>query len=293
MADQPSGLSPRATIAMLTLKLRAAEQEAQLAEADEKALDHDTMRTELRERLTTMVEERRAYHASAYANAEAKLRADVEAARQAVAQEPAVQPPAAQPAVSQPAARTSHTTASTPLASVPVADRFRIVGEPLEADPAVVPAATPAAATPGVTPAGDSTVAAGAPPSTPATSGATVGHEAPATAESAQWGTAAVTAPSGANIVITGTSPHNAAQPVSIVLDAEVLGKVFAKVFAAMLDERFEAWGRAAITAPPAPAALPPARRQRAVLRHLRQPDVLLLGIASAIVIGVLISWFT
>ena len=57
-ADAPS-LPPRAAIALLTLQLRACEQEALTAEAEEAAADGDHARRQLRARLEPLVDDRR------------------------------------------------------------------------------------------------------------------------------------------------------------------------------------------------------------------------------------------
>lgn len=55
----PSSLSPRAAVAMLSLQLRAAVQEADTAEADANSVDETAAREQLRARLEPLIDERR------------------------------------------------------------------------------------------------------------------------------------------------------------------------------------------------------------------------------------------
>ena len=78
----------------------------------------------------------------------------------------------------------------------------------------------------------------------------------------------------------------------TVVIDAEAFARVFATVFAALLDERFSAWG-AVMPARPTPGqALVPARVKQSFWTQARHPDVLLMGLAMVIVLVVLAAWF-
>jgi hypothetical protein len=55
----PASLSPRAAVAMLSLQLRAATQEADTAEADANSVDETAAREQLRARLEPLIAERR------------------------------------------------------------------------------------------------------------------------------------------------------------------------------------------------------------------------------------------
>ena len=77
-------LSPRANIALLTLQLRAALQEAAAAEADEAASDDDAARAQLRERAVPLIEKRRAELDAILARERAEASAKVAAAQRAV-----------------------------------------------------------------------------------------------------------------------------------------------------------------------------------------------------------------
>lgn len=273
---ESAGLPPRAAIAMLTLKLRAAEQEAIAAEAEEAALDHEAARRDLRARLDAMIEERRQFHASAYATARAALAAEVDAARRA-----------AEVDAARRATEASAQTVLDPLRLIDDAPGLDLAAPTVSAASAAMPSDPWSAAevsAPLTHASPDATDPRIHQPTTPM----------PGTAPTPATAAGSPAAASPATVVLTtGTGDGSSGQPVSIVLDAEVLGKVFAKVFSAMLDERLEAWARTGVSVPAAPRALPVANTTRRALRHLRHPDVVLMGIASAIVIGVLVSWFT
>lgn len=273
---ESAGLPPRAALAMLTLKLRAAEQEAIAAEAEEAALDHEAARRDLRARLDAMIEERRQFHASAYATARATLAAEVDAARRV-----------AEVDAARRATEASAQTVLDPLRLIDDAPGLDLAAPTVSAASAAMPSDPWSAAevsAPLIHPSAEATDPRIHQPTTPT----------PGTAPAPATAAGGPAAASPATVVLTtGTGDASSGQPVSIVLDAEVLGKVFAKVFSAMLDERLEAWARTGVSVPTAPRALPAANTTRRALRHLRHPDVVLMGIASAIVIGVLVSWFT
>lgn len=89
-----------------------------------------------------------------------------------------------------------------------------------------------------------------------------------------------------------GISTGHSGAP-QVVVDAEVLGRVFASLFSSMLDERLAAWAKAA-AGPQALAAAPtvPAAPQTSSFwRALRHPDVALLVVATVIAVVVLASW--
>ena len=72
-----ASLPPRAAIALLTLQLRAALQEAQSAEAEEADADHDAAREQLRARLEPLMAERRQALDAALAQARSEASASV------------------------------------------------------------------------------------------------------------------------------------------------------------------------------------------------------------------------
>jgi len=76
-------LSPRAGLAMLTLQLRSAVQEAQSAEAELASIDEGAAREELRGRLTPLLAERRTILENSLTAVREEAAAEVAAARRA------------------------------------------------------------------------------------------------------------------------------------------------------------------------------------------------------------------
>lgn len=86
--------------------------------------------------------------------------------------------------------------------------------------------------------------------------------------------------------------------PVNVVIDAEAFARVFAAVFATLIDERLAAHGPTVQSAMPYPtqmyAALPqptPAPVKQSFWSHAKHVDVLLLSAAMIIVLVVLAAW--
>jgi hypothetical protein len=77
----PASLSPRAAVAMLSLQLRAAVQEADSAEADANAVDEAAARQQLRDRLEPLIAERRRALDESLTAARADAAAAITAAR--------------------------------------------------------------------------------------------------------------------------------------------------------------------------------------------------------------------
>jgi hypothetical protein len=77
----PATLSPRAAIALLSLQLRAAVQEAETAEAEAAVVDEDAARAQLRARLEPLIDERRRALDDALSSARAEASAAVMSAR--------------------------------------------------------------------------------------------------------------------------------------------------------------------------------------------------------------------
>ncbi len=73
----------------------------------------------------------------------------------------------------------------------------------------------------------------------------------------------------------------------NLVIDAEAFAKVFATVVATMLDERAARPGVRAAVAP----AQSPAPVKQSFWTHAKHPDVILLGLTTAIVLVVLAAW--
>jgi chemosensory pili system protein ChpA (sensor histidine kinase/response regulator) len=77
----PASLSPRAAVAMLSLQLRAAVQEADTAEADANSVDEAAARQQLRDRLEPLIAERRRALDESLAAARGDAAAAITAAR--------------------------------------------------------------------------------------------------------------------------------------------------------------------------------------------------------------------
>jgi hypothetical protein len=77
----PASLSPRAAVAMLSLQLRAAVQEADTAEADANSVDEAAARQQLRDRLEPLIAERRRALDESLAAARADASAAITSAR--------------------------------------------------------------------------------------------------------------------------------------------------------------------------------------------------------------------
>ena len=77
----PASLSPRAAVAMLSLQLRAAVQEADTAEADANSVDEAAARQQLRDRLEPLIAERRRALDESLSVARADAAAAITAAR--------------------------------------------------------------------------------------------------------------------------------------------------------------------------------------------------------------------
>jgi hypothetical protein len=247
-------LSPRAGIALLTLQLRTTLQEASVAEAEDEGRDETLARAELRTRLEPLMEERRRALVIERSQVEADAAAAIAAARAE-----------ADRIVAKEATRLA---TPTPVAMAPVV--LPPVPEPLPAPAALAPS-TPeplpapamlAQSAPDVTPPDVEPPAAFLPPPVPRTS---------------------VVPPAGSS--------------VNVVIDAEAFAQVFAAVFSTILDERLaEARvglpARQLLALPPvvvqAPAPAPP---KQSFWTHARHPDVFLMGLATVIVLVVLVAW--
>lgn len=88
-----------------------------------------------------------------------------------------------------------------------------------------------------------------------------------------------------ADVVVHAPSPPAA----MVVFDAEAFAEVFAKTFAAALDERMLAFGPAMASWPMAGPA--PAPAKPSFWTHARHPDVLLIALATVITMIVLAAW--
>lgn len=281
-----SALPPQAAVAMLTLRLRGAIQEADRAEAAERAADHDAARREMRTRLDAMISERSRVHEAALQAAVDAATSDVDAARRAAATIAAERRAEAERAAV--AAATAAAAAEAVTAPITISAGAGPVPAPAASAAPDTGSAEPFAAPPPNPPSADR-MADGADDTAPHAH-STAGNGAPqgaADTDTAAAGSAAAGSASTGSAGATGPT-HGASAP-QVMVDAEVLARVFATVFSSMVDERLAAWSRAAA----GPQALPPAppRRRSSVLGYLKHPDVLLLAVATVICLVVLASW--
>lgn len=245
-------LSPRAGIARMTLELRALLQQAEELEAQDTPLDLVAARRQLRERLEPLMAERRAERARELELA----RADAEAAWRDATEQAAAN-----------AARSAATVAEPHVPS-PV--------EPTDFTPAEpVAVAEPAPPVEIVAP----TAVVDTTPPTPVV----VPSAAPASE---------VTPP-----VVPASPSHALAPlppppPVQVTIDAEAFARVFATVFASMLQQRDALQQPGPQWVPyHTPVYQPVVTPKPSFWSHARHPDVLLLGIATSIVLVVLFAW--
>ncbi|MDP2292123.1 MAG: hypothetical protein Q8M22_13110 [Actinomycetota bacterium] len=276
-----TALSPRAGIALLTLQLRAAMQEAAEAEADAVAVDLDAARDLLRARLAPMLDERRRALDDTLAATRTEAARAVAAAHRAasviVAHARPVELPLpeivdAPPPLPEPAAD-------------PVVEESAFEVEPaVDADDDVEPAAetvVEAVADPQPMPEQelDATLVA-------AFEADLAPEPEPDEEPEPEPAPAAVVAP----LVAPLTAPVVPAAPVTVVIDAEAFARVFATVFASIMDDRQRTpgWSTAPQVFVPAPPSTP---AKQSFWTHARHPDVLLMGVATVIVLVVLAAW--
>ncbi|MCU1366777.1 MAG: hypothetical protein JWN39_2416 [Ilumatobacteraceae bacterium] len=253
MPTDDAALPPRAGIALLTLQLRAALQEAEEAEADDAAIDHDAAREQLRARLDPLVEERRRALDDALAAARADAETRVAAAHRA-----------ATVMAAQAARRAGPPGAVTPRAPArqPIVDESpRLITQVVPSVAPVTEAAGPVVG-PTVIPIAD------VPQSKPTNE----------VWRPADTPTPTADAPSGTT---------------TLVIDAEAFATVFATVFASVLDERLSALGTGLQAPPPWAYGPPPvpAPVKQSFWAHARHTDVLLLSFAMIIALVVLAAW--
>jgi hypothetical protein len=301
-------LSPRAGIAMLTLQIRATLQEAAEVEAQYVDIDHDAAKRQLRERLEPLVQERtrsfteaidaaraEAARSIAAAHDEASRVRSEAAARAAAALAAAEQAAAEQAAAEQAAAEQA---AADEAERVAAAEAERIAAEEAALAAAAIDA-TALDATP-------DWALLDAETDTVIEEPALVDEPEVVEVVEVTDDPVEVLQPSevfAAPITITTdtatdspfarqTLPPPPPQQINVSIDAEAFAKVFATVFASIVEQRLQhvppapAYVPYAI-APPAPAA--PVKQ--GFWHHARHPDVLLLGLATAIVLVVLAAW--
>jgi len=314
---ESAALPPRAGVALLTLQLRACEQEADAAEADA-ATDAAAARDQLRARLEQLMDERRAQLDAELATAHADAASRIEAATRAAAVMVARAAPVAsvQARTAAPATKKSARTkgAATKSKGAPPSTRETATSKSPKPQIAVtdpttgpVEVITPDAVTT------DAGVHAGTmgPAEQAALSLTEAVAQFQAVARSVERTAAhiaemvspnSVIAPPPADGTVTTrvpllqpAPPQSAppaalvpavAQVANVVIDAEAFARVFATVLASMLDERFSALGGL-----PARQAIAPPPPKRSIRSSVLHPDVILMGLTMIIVLFVLAAW--
>jgi hypothetical protein len=281
-------LSPRAGIAMLTLQLRSTLQEADRLEGTDHTVDEAAARRQLRDRLDPLLAERQRQYQEALAVARAEAQQQVAAARAEaerraesaqwrpapVVEAPVVEaaPVEAAPVVEVPveaAPVVEAPVAEAPVVEVPVVEAPVVVAPLIEAPVAAPPAAEapvvelPVVEAPVVEPVLEPMVIAA--------------PQVPAVVEA-----------------------RPAAQEIKVSIDADAFARVFATVFATLVEQRNVAQPMGQPYAPGAyvqnpammytPAPQAPVERQ-SFWSHARHPDVLLMSLATAIVMVVVVAW--
>ncbi len=259
-APATGSLPPRAAIALLTLQLRAATQEAESAEAEETGADHEAARDQLRARLEPLMAERRQALDAALVQARSEASDSVARAHRAASE---IIVAASAPIVAASAPLVVPAAAQTPVAAV----------EEMLAP--VVEAEVPAPVEPIVAPLEEIKLPAGT-------------IMVPASAFPPP--------PSPPPPLASPIAATVAQATVNLVIDAEAFANVFATVFATLLDERLNAWNAGLPAARPMYAPVPmhaiaPAPAKQSFWSHARHPDVLLMGAAMVIVLVVLAAW--
>lgn len=263
-------LPPRAVLAMLTLRLRNAELQADREEAAAALGEHDAL-GELRARLASMIRERNRAHVVALDEARARAAAEVESARSAAAATLAQLSRAAE--ISGASSSPAEGDADT-VADFPPAETRRAALQEVDA-------------TSSVSTVRGSLSSEGVMAEVGPSAGVEQTGQRSRSGHADHPSLAKETLVSGRSGSENLTGHPGATQ---VVIDAEVLGRVLGSVFSSMLDERLAAWVKA--TAGPqmlTPAA--PTVRPKSVFSYLRHPDVALLAVATVIVLGVLVAW--
>lgn len=311
-AVDPSTLSPRAAVALLTLQLRSTLQEAVDAESEAASMDVDAALWQLRSKLEPLFEDRRRA-------LQEELRGEQERADAAVA---AARVDAAQ-IVAEALARADAARVQAARAAAVEADRLAAVRRAAEQLALMEAARNGAAAethdvvdgrTPGLDDVAPSNHVLAPPPRVPTVPlAASIVADADATRidqplvavdESADAASDLTSWAADAPLPVEPRSPTvrlpvlpvdptavgpGQREAMHVVIDAES----FAKAFAAALAPVIEARNQAPVYGPyppgymPAPASAP----KRSFWAHAWHPDVLLSGLAMVIVIIVLIAW--
>jgi len=267
MANEPqtTELSPRAGIAMLTLQLRSTLQEADRLDRTDHTIDEAAARRQLRERLDPLIEERLRSYEEALAVARAESQQQIAAAHEEA------QRRAAEAAAWRPEPVVETPVVEVPVVEVPVLEAPVVEAPVVEAPVVEVPVVeVPVVEAPVV--------------------------EAPVEEEPI------VIAPAPLPVVTQQLAPARPApQEITVSIDADAFARVFATVFASLVDQRThvappmgQAYAPGAYVQNPAMNFAPvpqPAAPRQSFWSHARHPDVLLMSLATAIVLVVVVAW--
>ena len=301
-------LSPRAGVALLTLQLRAALQEAAAAEAEDAGWDLDESISHIRSRLAPRVEDRRraldeemTHERVAATDALARARADAAAiVANAQAAADADHDRREQQEALAAAALVVHEVADDDVANegADVAVDIAVEGAEVASDGAEQADSAPQTEPPGQfdePPLVDRPTGADQAEATQPVDASTVETLARLTALRNLVDELMRATATGAALPSLVPSPPESAS-VKVVIDADSFGKAFSTAIATMMDERLamhraqqEAW----MTAPwrVVPAAAPPPKKS--FWANAWHADVLLSVIAMIIVLVVLVAWST
>lgn len=278
-------LSPRAGIAMLTLQLRSTLQEAERLEGTDHTVDEAAARRQLRDRLDPLLAERQRQYdeALAVARAEAQeqianARLEVERRTEAAQWQP--EPVAKTPIVAMPVVEEAPVVEELPVVEeVPVVEELSVVETPMMMPPVVEEApiveVMPVVETPVMMPP--------------------VVEPMPVV-ETPVVEPMVIATPQLPAVVASRPEP----QEIKVSIDADAFARVFATVFATLVEQRNVAQPMGQPYAPGAyvqnpammyaPAPQAPVERQ-SFWSHARHPDVLLMSLATAIVMVVVVAW--
>jgi chemosensory pili system protein ChpA (sensor histidine kinase/response regulator) len=311
---KPAGnadLSPRAGIAMMTLQIRAITQEAATIEAQYTPIDHEAARQQLRDRLNPLIEQRergfveeleavrsetertlgaaRSEAADIVAERHARLADEQAAAAEEAARLEAERAEAERLEAERLAAEAAEAERlEVERLAAEAAEAERLEAERREAERAaaerleVARLALAANAVAAPTIAAEPSTEVAAEPMAQFIAEPIVPNEVFAPAP----GLTPQNAPAPATLPVLASNQA----PVNVTIDADAFARVFATVFASLIEHRLvdqptQMYMRPMMEAPaPAPA-------KQGFWSQARHPDVLLMGLATAIVLVVLAAW--
>ncbi|MGB8859102.1 MAG: hypothetical protein WCC60_07600 [Ilumatobacteraceae bacterium] len=268
-----SALSSRAGIALLTLQLRAAVQEALAAEAEEAAANEQGARAALRARLEPLLAQRRAELDAEIVQTRAESAVAIAAAHRAaqviLSNASAPEPMTAPVAVAPPE--------STPLPVDDIAPEPTVVPVvEVVPEPTVVPVVE-------VVPEPNAVTVVEVVPEPTVVTTVLPLVDVPATP---------VATAVAARRDEPGQPPTLQMAPINVVIDADAFARVFAAVIGTLLEERPAASASAMYAPVYSPLALPTAAPvKQSFWSHAKHVDVLLLSGAMVIVLVVLAAW--